>query len=147
MPFKKLDSPTTQIYRGSEFVVRPGLPEDWNFLVFRRINPPFGYQWIYALAIFSASVVSVLLFISLGDGPKIGGLVVLLFVLGLLIGFPLSIYWIKNEIDWRIEERESSDTYKEPRIIEEITRVDDSVNPDDRSYASINFVYHHFQRG
>ena len=147
MPFKKINSPTTQTYRGSTFVVRPGPPQDWNFLVFTRIDPPFEYQWVYGLAIFFASVVSVLLFISLGDGSKFGGLVVLLFVLGLLIGFPLSIYWIKKEIDWRIEERESSDTYKEPRIIEEITLVDDSMNPDDRSYASIIFVYHHFKKG
>ena len=90
MPFKKLHSPTT-------FVVHPGLPEDWNFLTFQEIHSPFQYQWIYGLAIILASVGSVSLLVLYGNDNN--GIVTL-FVFGILLGFPLSIYWLKHELDW-----------------------------------------------
>jgi len=135
MPFKKLHSPTT-------FVVHPGLPEDWNFLTFQEIHSPFQYQWIYGLAIFLASVGSVSLVVLYGNDNN--GIVTL-FVFGILLGFPLSIYWLKNELDWKTQEREISDTYKEPRVIEEITLLPNAeAEPDAILYTT--YVYHHFKR-
>jgi hypothetical protein len=122
----------------------PGLPLDWNFLVLQALERRDISLSIRGLGLFLASI-GVFVFFALFVNDRSPSIVFWLPVAG-IFAFPVSLTWMKKELDWQIQQREAAATLKEPRVIEVIHLVPfDRANPEWRAYRK--FVYHHHKNG